>query len=88
MSSETTSKLSIKRCFRPQYSSMAEFLELSRESVRQEEMQQKDDKITPYEIFMFKEGEDYEKKLPKCLTAADNLSDEKSLDKIVVVVIV
>jgi hypothetical protein len=58
--------LQVKDCFMPYRNSMAEFIEPSREVIRQEKLQAADNKITPYDVFG--RGDEYGEPLPDCLT--------------------
>ena len=59
--------LSAKSCFKPQHNSMAEFVELSPESIRQENMQKEDTGTIPYDIYEIGKGA----KIQECLNAMD-----------------
>ena len=64
--------LSVKKCFEPQQNSMAEFVELSREAIRQESLQRLDKVCRPYDIWHT--GKDNLCRVPQCLSAMDFLA--------------
>ena len=64
--------ISVKDCFRPQRNTMADFVELTPESIHHEALQ-RHDRAKPYDIFG--QGGEGWRELPECLTVMDKLID-------------